>query len=192
MALPCNRCGSPLPAEVLRSAEFLMCPNCGADNVVRAFPAIVSAPAPVAAMAAAVGEATCFDHPSKQAVNTCSQCGRFLCALCSVEFKGEIWCPSCIETSLRKRSVTDLENHRTLHDTIALALATLPVLTIWGSLFAAPIALYVAIRYWKRPTSIVRTSRWRSVLAILLACVQIVAWAWGIAYAVASARARLA
>jgi hypothetical protein len=191
MALPCNRCGSALPAEVLRSVVFLMCPDCGADNLVRAFPALVETRAATAAMAAGGGEATCFDHPAKQAVHTCSQCGRFLCSLCSVDFKGEIWCPSCIESGIRKRSVADLENHRTLYDSLALALATLPVLLIWPSLLTAPIALYIAIRYWKRPTSIVRTSRWRNVAAIVLASIQVGAWAWGIAYFVATVRSRV-
>lgn len=191
MALPCNRCGSPLPVEVLRSAAFMMCPDCGAGNQVRAFPALVELRATAAAVAAGIGEATCFDHPAKQAVNACSQCGRFLCALCSVDFKGEIWCPSCIESGIRRRSVADLENHRTLYDTLALALATLPLLLIWPSLLTAPVALYMGVRYWKRPTSIVRTSRWRYVAAIVLASIQIAAWAWGITYLVATVQSRM-
>ena len=96
MSVPCNRCNRPLPKWELATQHAALCPECGASSTVRVFPAMFYAPSgPVTAEAAAEGEATCFDHPGKRAVAACSRCGRFVCQLCSVEFKGAVWCPSC-------------------------------------------------------------------------------------------------
>ena len=67
----------------------------------------------------------------------------------------------------KKGKLKQLENRRTLYDNIALALSVCPVL------ITAPIGLYMAIRYWNAPTSIVPRGKWRFVLAIIFALVQI-------------------
>jgi hypothetical protein len=145
---------------------------------VRAFPALYAEASTAVSAAAEEGEAACFDHPAKQAIAHCSQCGRFLCALCSVEFRDAVWCPSCLESASTKRKIIHLETHRTLYDSIALALAILPVIAgFWPSIVGAPAALYVAIRYWRAPGSIVRRTKIRYVAAAVLACVEMAAWA---------------
>jgi hypothetical protein len=128
-------------------------------------------------MAAGVGDATCFYHASKRAAAPCSQCGRFLCKLCSVEFSGAIWCPECFESGRTRKRVVNLENQRTLHDSIALALATWPVLFMfYPAMVTAPAALFLSIVYWKRPSSIVRRQpKFRLVLAIIFSLIQIAA-----------------
>ena len=129
---------------------------------MRTFPALFAGP-----QAAATGEVSL-------AVVTCHQCGRFLCALCRVEFKGQDWCPGCLEASSRKRKQVDFENHRVLYDSVALAVATFPFLMLfWPSLIGAPLALYVSIRYWKAPTSILPRTKVRFLLAIVLALGQL-------------------
>ncbi len=188
----CARCQFELPPEAITARDTGMCPACNSDVIVRVFPALFAQPATAspAEMRANEGEATCFFHPGKAAVTACAQCGRFLCRLCKVDFRGEEWCPECFTSAVRKKKLVVLENRRTLHDSIALALATLPLLTVWLSLLGAPIALFVAIRYWKTPGSIVRRNKIRSVLAILLAVGQLAGWVWLIVYMVALARAR--
>jgi hypothetical protein len=83
----------------------------------------------------------------------------------------------CLESGKRKHQIKNLENRRTLYDTMALALALLPMLFIWPTLVTAPLTLFTVIRYWKAPSSIVQRTKLRFVLAGLLATAQMVAWA---------------
>lgn len=144
------------------------------------FPAMFAPPSiPSAAeMAAGVGDSTCFYHASKRAAAPCSQCGRFLCALCSVELSGAVWCPECLEAGRTRKRVVNLENQRNLYDSIALALSTWPMLLFFYPTFiTAPATLFFSIFYWKRPTSIVRRHpKVRLILAIIIALLQIAGW----------------
>jgi hypothetical protein len=183
VAIRCTGCGSPLSNDVLEAGnparEFRPCPFCGSETMVLVFPAMFTPPSvPTAAeMAAGIGDATCFYHASKRAAAPCSQCGRFLCKLCSVEFSGATWCPECFEAGRTRKRVVNLENQRTLHDSIALALATWPALFMfYPSIVTAPAALFLSIAYWNQPTSIVRRhTKFRLVLAIIFALAQIAA-----------------
>jgi hypothetical protein len=72
-----------------------------------------------------------------------------------------------------------------MYDTIALALAVLPVVTLafWFlTIITAPMALFVAIRYWNAPRSLVRRTKIRYVLAMILATLQMAGWGLGIYY----------
>ncbi|HLN02211.1 MAG TPA: hypothetical protein VK335_23180 [Bryobacteraceae bacterium] len=152
------------------------CPSCGTETRVHAFPALFrSQPAPAVGELSVAGEAGCFYHPDKRAIVTCHLCGRFLCGLCNVDFKQQNWCPGCLESSSRKRKGIDFENHRVLYDSVALAFATLPFLALfYPSLIGAPVALYISVRYWKAPGSILPRTKIRFLVAILLAIGQLV------------------
>ena len=89
---------------------------------------------------------------------------------------GRSVCPSCINSGIKTRKLIGLESHRTMYDTVALLLATLPVLLLWPTILTAPAAIFVSARYWRAPSSIVRRSKIRFILAILLALVQIGLW----------------
>jgi hypothetical protein len=69
-----------------------------------------------------------------------------------------------------------LENRRVLYDKIALALALYPMLLFYLTFFTAPMAIFVAIRYWKAPSSILPRTRVRFVIALVLAVFQIAGW----------------
>lgn len=84
----------------------------------------------------------------------------------------------CIESGRSSQKIRMLENQRTLYSNIALALAVYPALLVFPTLFTGPAAIYVALRYWKTPASIVKRMRWRSVLAILFGAGQVAAWAF--------------
>jgi hypothetical protein len=182
VAIRCTGCGFPLSNDILEAGaarNFASCRFCGSEVMALVFPAMFMPPSmPTAAeMAASVGDATCFYHASKRAVAPCSRCGRFVCALCKVELSGETWCPECIEAGRTRKRVVNLENQRTLYDSIALALSTWPMLFLYPSLVAAPAALIFSIMCWKRPTSIVRRhSKIRFVLAIIFSLLQIAFW----------------
>jgi hypothetical protein len=85
-------------------------------------------------------------------------------------------CPQCIHSGSKKGSLTLVESSRRLYDSIALALAVLPGFFIWPTLFTAPLAIYLSIRHWNRPLSIVPRGRWRFAVAIVIALAQIGAW----------------
>lgn len=184
MPVPCTRCDMPLPKWELATHEVVMCPACGAASMVRVFPAaLASDGGPVRTEAAGEGEATCYDHPAKRAVGACSQCGRFVCQLCSVAVKGETWCPSCVASGARKTKIPDLDASRTLYDSMALMLATLPVPLFWFlTPLTAPAAVFLALRYWKRPLGLMRRTRWRFVLAMAIGAIEIGCWIWGTVY----------
>jgi len=60
-----------------------------------------------------------------------------------------------------------------------------------GSVITAPLAVYLSIRYWSRPLSIVPRWRWRFVVAIMVALAQIGVWvALGIFFFGAQRRVR--
>ncbi len=189
----CCRCDAELPREAIEARDGAICPACNSEVMVRAFPAILTKPEVVspAAIQAGEGEATCFFHPGKTAAVSCSRCGRLVCQLCRVEFRGEDWCPECLSSGIQKKKIATLENHRTLYDSIALGMTILPFPFFWPfTILTAPAALYVAVRYWKAPLSIVRRTKMRFIAAILLALAQLTAWAWLIVYLVARAGLR--
>jgi hypothetical protein len=150
------------------------------------FPACFAPPAKITAVDLRRGEneACCFHHESKKAVHLCSRCGKFLCALCAAEFGHDVLCPECLVAGEQKHSDARLEQRRTLYDSIALTLALAPAFTISFTVFGAPAAVYMAVRYWKQQDSIVRRYRWRRWLALGLGLGEIVFWIFVIGLAV--------
>ena len=177
--IACTKCRAPLPPASYNLPGLRQCPACGAASQVEVFPAALRPPGPGASGERVLieGEASCFYHPAKKAVVPCESCGRFLCAVCDVELSGAHLCPACLESGKKKGRLKQLENTRTLYDSLALAVAVFPMIFAWPiTIVSAPIALYLAIRYRNAPTSIVRRSKWRAVLAGILAFLQIGGW----------------
>src|SRR5437773_6957397 len=174
----CPQCQTVLVDGAFNQPELRPCPGCGAELQVEVFPALFRPFTPGRAGEAVMleGESTCFYHPSKKAVRPCEGCGRFLCALCDCELHGQHFCPTCLEVGKRKGKIKSLENHRTLYDSIALSLALLPLLIFYLTFITAPAALFIAVRYWKAPRSLVHRSRIRLVLAMIFASLQILGW----------------
>ncbi|HLJ48491.1 MAG TPA: hypothetical protein VKU01_20895 [Bryobacteraceae bacterium] len=176
-ALGCPNCQGDLPRELWNLDYESYCPRCKAPLAVVAFPAIARQTAGVAPELVTEGaEASCFYHPGKRAAVACDQCGRFLCSLCQVELSGQNWCPNCIERRRNEGKMVNLERRRTLYDNMALVLATLPALMLWPSLICAPMSLFVSIRYWRAPSSIVPRTKVRFILAIVISLLEIAGW----------------
>ncbi len=177
-SVTCCDCGFPLPGERFNSGEGFKCGNCGAVLEVEVFPALYRAAEGVKRGDAlsASGEASCFYHPQKKAAAICGACGRFLCSLCETELSGRCLCPSCIEKGRVSEEIEQLVTRRTLYDSLALSLAILPMLFFPLTVVSAPVAIYIALRYWKNPGSILPRSRFRFVLAIIIALAQIAGW----------------
>ena len=176
--ISCTGCKTPLSAQALNTFAPTPCSACNEPIRADVYPALFRklpeghGGTPVQGDA----EASCFYHPAKKAIVACSACGRFLCALCDVELNDQHLCPACLEKGKTKRKIKNLENHRVCYDTVALSIAFLSTLFIWPTIFSAPIVLFMVIRYWNAPTSIIPRSKIRFVLAFGIACLQIVGW----------------
>jgi hypothetical protein len=177
-AIRCAACHTRLPEEFFNRPELTPCPSCKADVRVWTFPAFGRS-VPVGALAENVvtpDEAGCFYHPEKRAATTCESCGRFLCSVCDCEIARRHLCPACIDAGRTKGQIRQLENRRMRWDSIALALAIIPVLFFYATLVTAPAGIYLVIRYWNDPTQILPLSRVRFTIAFLLCAAQLLGW----------------
>jgi len=180
---PCNSCGIPLPEWELTAGQAATCPDCGTSHQVKIFPAALRVALSPLSESAAEGEATCFDHPATQAVAACAQCGRFVCPLCVVELMGSTYCPSCMAAGLSKAPGRDLPSSRVAYDSVALTVAVAPLL-FWPITFlTGPVAVFLALRYWKRPLVLMHANRWRFVAAIVIGLLEFGGLSWLIVYA---------
>jgi hypothetical protein len=175
--LVCSKCGAAIPVEDW-NREHAFCAMCRAPHSVYVFAAFFSKidQAATASAIVAEGEASCYYHAGKRAVVPCDQCGRFLCGLCQTEFLGQNLCPGCIQANQQKGKLSSLDASRPLYDNMALVLATVPALLIWPTIITAPMSLYVAARYWRKPSSVLPRTKIRFYIAVLLAIIQIVGW----------------
>ena len=171
----------------LAAAGAAVCPRCRATNQVRVFPAaLASAYVPAHTEAALEGQAACFDHPAKRAVAACRQCGRYLCQLCSVDFSGQTWCPSCVAAGAGQARSANRETSRALYDSTALILPLASLVLYPFTTVAAPASLVLTVMKWSQPISLVRRTRWRFVAAAVISLAEITGWTLLIAYLVSS------
>jgi uncharacterized paraquat-inducible protein A len=174
-AISCGGCSWPVPVEGWNRGEDVRCPGCGQKVQVEIFPAIARPTA--GALPEAIGaetEASCFYHHESRAAVPCDQCGRFLCRLCDLEIDGRHLCTTCYQSGVSTGKLETLETRRTMYDSVALALATFPALLLSPAVFGAPAALYVVLRRWRAPGSVVPRTRIRFYLAAVLALAEIV------------------
>ena len=184
VAVRCPRCLSSIPEGELQPLGSTRCVRCDTAFQMEMFPALFRRNDPTrdAELVLVEGESTCFNHADKKAVVSCKGCGRFLCTLCDCELNQEHFCPSCLEAGITKGKIKSLENRRQKHDTIALTLAIAPMLIFYFTIITAPAALYVSIRHWNSPRSIIHRTKIRYVIAIILASLQICGWLFLIAF----------
>jgi hypothetical protein len=177
--IACPNCRAIMPAQMVNTGLLLRCPACLAQvraDVFNAFhrPVVEGASGENIRVP---GQAECFYHPGKKAVVPCDGCGRLLCALCEVAFDGRSLCVNCLQSGKSKGRIENLENSRFLYDSLALYLAFWPMFAVILTIFTAPAAIYVVLRYWNAPRSLVPRTRLRFILALLLAAAQVAGWA---------------
>ncbi len=182
LALSCGRCKSPVPAELYNLPEFTDCPSCQRALRAIAFPVVDRplASGPLAEQIIGAEEASCFYHPASRAIVPCESCGRFLCGLCDCELRGEHFCPACLSSGRQLGKIQKLENRRVLYDSIVLTLAALPILIFFPlfyvSLIMAPMAIFLGIKHWNSPRTLMGRTKWRLVVGLLLAVLQVLLW----------------
>ena len=176
--ISCTQCKTPLSAEAVNTFALVPCTTCNAPIRADVYPALFRKlpSGQTGDLVQTEKEAGCFYHPAKKAAVACAACGRFLCALCDVEFNNRHLCPMCLEKGKTKRKIKNLENHRVCYDKIALFVALISMLFIWPTLISAPVVLFMVIRYWNAPRSIIPRTKIRFILAFGIACLQIAGW----------------
>lgn len=169
-AIACAACSLPVPGEFWNREGGVRCRGCGQNVSAAVFPAIAHRNLG-ASPAALQGEteASCFFHPQSRAAIACQQCGRFLCALCDLDIEGRHICPRCFESGLSTHKIETAEPRRVLYDSIALSISTFPVVLFWPALIGAPWALFLVLRHWNSPSSVVPRTKIRFILAAIFA-----------------------
>ncbi len=175
--ITCHRCETPIPATAWNTPEPVACQTCANLAQVEVFPAVMR-PLSIGSFGEPVpeGQASCFYHPQKKAEETCTQCGRFVCGLCDIEFSNTHVCPVCLSRSRFKGTFVELKTYQSRPDFIALLCAVLPILIFPFTLFTGPLALVLGIRALRTPALIFRRSKIPALLAILIAVLEILAW----------------
>ncbi len=178
MIVRCTNCSAGLPDEVLNSQTYSPCPICGSLIRADVFPAAFKTFSGGASgdLLLMDNESGCFYHPGKQAVTSCSHCGRFLCSLCDIDFDDRHLCISCIESGKKKGKIKKLETARTRYDNIALMFSVLPLI-IWPiTVITSLVTVYIVLRYWKQTEGATGKHRFRMVFSLILALIQVAGW----------------
>jgi hypothetical protein len=80
----------------------------------------------------------CYYHPDVEAVNTCMNCGKALCHICSVDVTGKIICQQCLSSGNVSRytvqPVTPIQPTKP-YNILAIVSISLGVIGIIGSVF---------------------------------------------------------
>lgn len=179
LRIQCATCDGLLDPDPFRTSTRGLCSHCNTRIDVRLFPAVLDEnhTPQLGQRVTEDDQATCFFHGESQAEVSCDHCGRFLCGLCTTPFRGATWCPQCISQGMSGK--VDAFKHRyTMWDTTAASVCVLPIFLSCGYLtfISAPVALFLSIFWWKRPSGILPRSKVRHVLTILFSLVQIGAW----------------
>jgi hypothetical protein len=172
--ISCGVCALPVPSELWNRKEGTRCPGCRQSVHALVFQAIAqNRTGPLPQPLGAEEEASCFYHPQSRAAVPCDECGRFLCQLCDLDVDGRHLCPACFDAGVTAQKLDTVETRRTMYDSVALALATLPALLVWPVIVTAPWALSIVIRRWNAPGSLVPRTRIRFYLAGLFSLAEI-------------------
>jgi hypothetical protein len=176
--LQCASCRLEIDPRFVNPVAPVECGHCGKRIGVYAFPTLTRPQTESeAATPVLSSESACFYHPGKQATVICDECGRFLCALCDVEFDGRHLCAPCLEGDHATRGEDSKAGTRYVYyDTLALVYAVAGLLFFVGAIVLGPMALYTVVRRWNHPRSVLPRSKWRFVLAAILGLGQIALW----------------
>ena len=177
--ITCTACKSTLDLAQLRPGGRVACRRC-LNPIDAAFYPAFSVP-----LMSGHGEAieegadsACFFHAGKKAAAACGACGRFLCGLCAIDFAEETRCASCLESGKKKGKLSELDEQRTMYDSMVLMIPVASII-MWPVLFfTAPLTLFLTVWYWKKPGSLFRTNRWRFVLAAFTALCELFGIVW--------------
>lgn len=172
----CAKCHAPIPFAVLAECRVYQCSNCNTQQYTVLYPAIFheAEKGENAEMLVVDEHATCFFHAKKVANVACDECGIFLCALCDLEVDNKHYCPKCFKNS--KEKIGTLQGRTFLFDDFMLALAIVPIIFLYFTVLTAPATIIGSIYFWNKVKTPYPRSKWRFILAIIIATIEIIGW----------------
>lgn len=188
--LRCGACEAGLGTPEGTGGKILPCPVCRQTSRVWSFPALFQdSRADAGQRLLEEGQSSCMNHPQKQAVAVCDGCGKFLCALCDVDWNGEHLCTACIQHRKQSDHEGAYQTAYIHYDSVALGVVLLSLMMMsffgLGGLIA-PITFYIAWRYWRVPWRPVPHRKWRMALAVILANLVFITWLGFLVYLLAN------
>lgn len=170
--MECAACGRMLSLERVSGPVSGRCPQCDTPYTARLFPALQQKPeAALGEARQAEEESTCFFHEAKRAAEACCECGRYLCALCVIEWEHRPVCSECIERLTKQENQKRPAREFIYYDEIALTLSIMGLL-IWYLSPAFVIAVfYLIFRHWNTRMSTLPRGRARFIAAGILVLV---------------------
>lgn len=81
------------------------CPKCNQQFYQKSYPASVIGIKQATTKELDGVDAACFFHENKPAVNSCSECGAYLCELCDIELSSAHFCSNCFKSYHKKSGV---------------------------------------------------------------------------------------
>ena len=197
----CASCQTPLTDKIFHGNSATECGFCA--RTIRAFllpklyqtgaTALPSLPVE----APTEGEAACFYNPHRKATKVCGHCGVFVSDSWAAQWGNETVCLKCLEQLRTKNVDQRFEAGRKLWDNIALGLIVVPfviaflllctvigyvfsIMVLMLTIFTAPAAIFISLRYWNAPRSLVPRGRLRLITALLLSVLLLVGWTSGV------------
>ena len=122
------------------------------------------------------GESSCFYHPQKKAVCPARDAAAFYARCAIANYTASITVPRAWRRAAARAKSRTSKTSACATTASRSSLAVLPMLVFYFTIITAPDSLFVALRYWNAPLSIVRRTRIRYVLALILATLQFVGW----------------
>lgn len=183
----CVLCNHFMPLTPLSGNGASICPSCRRPVSIGIFPALLEGaeakPPTLPADPPAEGEAACFYSPNRRATKECSHCGVLISDMWAAQWGSDTVCLKCLEHLRQQGKDERFQGSRVLWDNIALFLALLPFSVVfwWAVFLSAPASLFIGLRHWNSPRSLVPRGRARLAIAIVLALLQVGGLAFGAA-----------
>lgn len=193
----CFFCCGPFFLEAELAPDRATCGRCRRTSWVTVFPAFRGLPSdqPPALSEEAPppgeGEAVCFYAPHRRATHECGHCGVMISLAWGAHWGRQVVCLKCLEHLRAKGRDVQFQTRVPLWEHLVLWLALVPLTLVlyWTVFVTAPAAVFLALWKWNAPRSIVSRSRWRLVVGLILATIQILAVIFLIYAAVQTAKA---
>lgn len=182
LTVACPHCSSELPGAALGESGAT-CSVCGTQARAVVFPAKFRNSEPAVDQAVLSDEAACFFHADRVAAVACSRCGRFLCQFCRISWDADDLCPACLEAASTGKSTLTADTRNSppsstlyRYDSLALFVSTVPIITVFFTIFTAPLALGIALFTFRNKCSVAPRTKMRFVAAIIISLAQIAGW----------------
>lgn len=147
--IDCQSCGYFIPLNKYVGKDAVNCPSCKKAIQIFIFPELFR---PIvkgnSAESAIEGlDSSCFAHSDKKAKTICDECGSYICDLCEMPKEDKSICVKCFNKEVKVEEKSPFDRVYRRYSSIASQLLIFSVLIWFVSILAAPIALFISLRF---------------------------------------------